>query len=691
MKISNMKIGTKLFVSFIAVIVVFVAILGYMLLNMFNLKRLEDESAGRSSDALRINEVVSEIGDIYPVAADAIINRNFADAKDEMQNIAENAQSQIDEVMTLVDTEEERQLAQDFTKNLQSYIGLIRENLLPLLESSDTVIDRARDSLMVLDIEMRIGQIYNLMADSVINRNINETHAELEVLKSKIETDLSALDEMVDTDEERSLAVRFENELAEYIAYFEGTMLPALQAGADMAGIRVMDSRLDELRNASMASIGAIEDSLNEETLEAIAAETQVREYDAQIDRARNTTINPLINIAAALEEEQLEASMKFDVIFQRVIILAAIVSAVGIIIAFILAALITRSIRNPIVLCVEVSNRLADGDLTVQIESGGKDETGQLLSAMKQMVDQLKIIVGEVQGAAGNVASGSEELSSTAQQLSQGSSQQAAAGEEVSSSMEEMGSNIQQNADNAMETEKIAQKAAQDAEESGKAVNDAVIAMKQIADKITIIEDIARQTNMLSLNASIEAARAGEHGKGFAVVAAEVGKLAARSKEAAGEISALSGTTAKAAENAGAMLNELVPNISKTAELIQEISAASAEQNNGAEQISQAITQLDQVIQQNASASEEMASTAEELASQAESLQSSVAFFKLDQRKPEHVLLTGGAEPKGGRRSEHRPKKAEETGITTVTGQIDGADPSVDETLLSESDFEDF
>jgi len=195
---------------------------------------------------------------------------------------------------------------------------------------------------------------------------------------------------------------------------------------------------------------------------------------------------------------------------------------------------------------------------------------------------------------------------------------------------MEQMSSNITQNADNAAETEKIALQASKDAEESGTAVIEAVEAMNQIAEKITIIEEIARQTNMLSLNASIEAARAGEHGKGFAVVASEVGKLAARSKDAAGEISVLSTSTATVAEKARGKLEQLLPNIRRTAELVQEITASSREQSGGTEQINSAIVQLDQIIQHNASASEEMASISDELSGQARGLESSISFFTI-------------------------------------------------------------
>ncbi len=280
---------------------------------------------------------------------------------------------------------------------------------------------------------------------------------------------------------------------------------------------------------------------------------------------------------------------------------------------------------------------RLAQGDLNVHIEPAPADgdtefvqkKFQEIAGNINSLARQLTAVVTEVKVAADNVASGSAQLSSGAESMSQGASEQAAAAEEASSSMEQMSSNIRQNADNASQTEKIAMKSAADAKAGGQAVAETVVAMKDIAAKISIIEEIARQTNLLALNAAIEAARAGEHGKGFAVVAAEVRKLAERSQKAAGEISELSSVSVEVAERAGNMLERMVPDIQRTAELVQEISAASREQDTGAEQINRAIQQLDQVIQQNAGAAEEMASTTEELTSQAEQLQSTISFFR--------------------------------------------------------------
>jgi len=309
-------------------------------------------------------------------------------------------------------------------------------------------------------------------------------------------------------------------------------------------------------------------------------------------------------------------------------IILVVMLLVAGIIFTS-LAMVIARKITLPLKEGVAIANKLTQGDLTMTIAVTSNDETGQLLAAMKNMVENLNSVVTDVKGAANNVASGSQQISAGSEQLSQGTTEQAASAEEASSSVEEMNATIKQNADNASQTEKIALKSANDALESGKAVSESVSAMKEIASKISIIEEIARQTNLLALNAAIEAARAGEHGKGFAVVASEVRKLAERSQTAAGEISRLSTSSVEVAERAGSMLTKLVPDIQKTSELVQEISASSKEQAGGADQINSAIQQLNQVIQQNAGAAEEMASTAEELSSQAEQLQGTISFFK--------------------------------------------------------------
>ncbi|MHC2379105.1 methyl-accepting chemotaxis protein [Bradyrhizobium liaoningense] len=283
-----------------------------------------------------------------------------------------------------------------------------------------------------------------------------------------------------------------------------------------------------------------------------------------------------------------------------------------------------------------DIANEIAQGNLTVEAKPLSDKDTLGL--ALERMVEKLRQIVAEALTAAQNVSAGSQELSASAEQLSQGATEQASSAEEASSSMEEMAANVKQNADNASQTEKIAAQSAKDAEASGAAVGRAGSAMQTIAEKITIVQEIARQTDLLALNAAVEAARAGEHGRGFAVVASEVRKLAERSQAAAAEIGTLSTGTVKVAQEAGAMLSKLVPDIKKTAELVEEITAACREQDVGSSQINQAIQQLDKVGQQNASASEQVSSTSEELASQAEQLQSTIAYFRIEQGGKGHA-----------------------------------------------------
>ncbi|MEO5327116.1 MAG: methyl-accepting chemotaxis protein [Magnetococcus sp. THC-1_WYH] len=309
------------------------------------------------------------------------------------------------------------------------------------------------------------------------------------------------------------------------------------------------------------------------------------------------------------------------------------------VILSFLVGMLVSNSILTPVNKLQTLISSFGGGDLVTRSSLTGTDEIGHMSQAMNAALDKLQSSFIEIKGASKQVASGSNELSGASQSLSQGAIEQAASIEETSSAMEEMVSNIQQNTDNATSTEHIAQKAAKEAEEAGGAVTEAVTAMKEIASKISIIEEIARQTNLLALNAAIEAARAGEHGKGFAVVAAEVRKLAERSQTAAGEISGLSSSSVAIAEKAGTKLIQLIPDIQRTAALVQEIAVASREQNQGANQINQAIQQMDQVIQKNAGASEEMAATSEELSAQADIMESAVAFFKVDETRTPQPL----------------------------------------------------
>lgn len=534
-----------------------------------------------------------------------------------------------------------KKLAAGFTAVIALMVGLVIYNftqLKTLQIMQDEGAQRARDGLMAEEIAALGPEMYRIIADTVINRDFQVAAKDWGEKKTETFSDMKKLAAAVDTDEEKKLFNVAEAKLSEIIALYEKKILPAAKEG---------ETKL-------------------------------IRMYDDEMDTLIDEFESPLIKIAESLAEEQKKADEVFDTSINTTIIISIILALIGALAGIIIATFITRAITLPLNAAVSIADTVARGDLTVVVGKkylDMKDEIGTLAHALQNMLVKLKEVVESVKNSAANVAAGSEQMSSSSEELSQGASEQAASVEqvsssveevsssieEVSSSLEEMTATIKQNFDNASQTEKIAAKSANDAKDGGSAVAETVKAMKEIADKVTIIQEIARQTNLLSLNASIEAARAGEHGKGFAVVASEVQKLADRSQRAAGEIGELSKKSVGVAEKAGDMLNKLVPDIQKTSELVAEISAASAEQNNGAgqinnavqqinnvvQQVNSAIQQLNGVVQQNASSAEEVASTAEELSSQSVQMQDTIGFFKIGDEAETKRLLAWQHEQK--------------------------------------------
>ncbi|OZI31496.1 methyl-accepting chemotaxis protein [Bordetella genomosp. 10] len=465
----------------------------------------------------------------------------------------------------------------------------------------------------------------------------------------------------------------------------DGRVLRGMLLATDAAELEAQKKRLAENMSVSQANMEKLQKAIVDEDAAKLVknAQDMRRGVDQNVERfmalyaqdkeaaaaflksnvlAANTASENALRALLARQVQLMDqTNAEGDAMYAETRMLVLSMAVAAVVLAILIALFITRGLIKLLGgepgYAAGILKQVAEGDLSVDVRTR-KNDSSSMMWAVKNMVGRLSQVVTEVNSSAEALAGASEEVSATAQSLSQASSEQAAGVEETSASIEQMTASIAQNTENAKVTDGMATKAAAEAAEGGEAVASTVTAMKQIAQKIGIIDDIAYQTNLLALNAAIEAARAGEHGKGFAVVAAEVRKLAERSQVAAQEIGDVAGSSVDLAERAGRLLEQMVPNIRKTSDLVQEITAASEEQSSGVSQINAAVGQLSQTTQQNASSSEELAATAEEMSSQAEQLQQAMAFFKLSGRaagapQARHKAATAvkrGAAPKPAR-----------------------------------------
>ena len=485
------------------------------------------------------------------------------------------------------------------------------------------------------------------------------------------------------------------------------------------------ESKLKKTRSDATLAVDQLQKSVKDSTIqkkisEGIALLGQLRQQSdnwtagiqqnlpaEQITEMYNQVIQTGTQLNAVLSQldESLLSSLnkdisKVDNSIHKISLNLIIFGLCIIVVSILIGLLISSSIVTPINNLVKISNCISDGDLVLSEiteeekdkVTGRNDEIGDLGRSMQRIISSLTEVISTIREAGDQVAAGSNQISATSQAVSTGASEQAASTEEISATIEQMASNIKQNADNAMATSGIAEKTVQSSTKGGEAVSQTVVAMKDIAAKISIVEDIAGNTNLLALNAAIEAARAGEAGKGFAVVASEVRKLAERSQIAAAEISELSKSSVGIAEESGSLIASVIPDIQRTAELVEEISSASREQDIGAQQINKAILQMDTVTQQNASAAEELASMSEELASQAQLLKESISFFKISekekQEQPKKMLppASTAAEPKTEKTSE-----PEQEYTKTFSTAKNGDYIPTSMSQISDEDFEEF
>jgi methyl-accepting chemotaxis protein len=497
----------------------------------------------------------------------------------------------------------------------------------------DSKISQQADEAKILTLELRRFEKDTLL--NMDNKPIMQSYQEKwKTQLAELRSVVSDLDSRVTSDSSKQLVAAMEREIASY----------ERGVAAAVAGINDGTIKTPQQGNAKVTEV-------KDEIHRMEAAATELSDKHRKI---------------MAEKEETITAFARQTALVMFTVVLITFIASTFVTIV------VSRGITRPVRAMAGHLGEMAQGggDLTKRIEIGSHDEVGQMATSFNSFVKKLEEIISEVRTSSDGIASAAAQVASSAASLSQGTSEQAASIEETTSSLEQMSASITQNAENSRQMEQMAVKGARDSEESGSAVKESVTAMKQIAEKISIIEEIAYQTNLLALNAAIEAARAGEHGRGFAVVATEVRKLAERSQTAAQEIGGLATNSVSVAERSGELLGELVPAIKKTSELVQEVSASPREQSSGVAQINKAMSSVDTVTQRNASSAEELSSTAEELAAQSEALQQLMAFFRV-----------AGEKFAGARRSVTEQKPLQHLAAAAAAGgSKKGNAPSIDQ-----------
>ncbi|MEG3637620.1 HAMP domain-containing methyl-accepting chemotaxis protein [Magnetococcus sp. PR-3] len=678
MKLQDLKIGIKLSLSFfiIAIIMLIVGMVGYLNIGQINQKTEEIVTTSplisaalemkltvqhdmqlimeflEAGDEAELNEMWQEHESAvatFDTYADAILKG----AKTPKGTIYATDNATLRRVVAQADQFHNKEFQPRLVKirdmKLQQYriAADVKQAMEQFEQSFDQIFDLTENFEVKvkehIDTQLAAGRT----AESIMDKEITWADMAMEI-KTTLALTRIRVEEMaqdLEVDATAGLIKEYDATIAEFDIWIDALLngaktIEGTIAAVDLPELRPMVEQMDSFHNGAFQGSAKKLMSLHQQNRQS---EAQLGVLDKEADgigEQMKETLTGIEREVRSLIDNNTQQARQTTASASSEILMGVIM---GVLLATLLGYVMTRHINAPLQRCREDLLAMADGDLTIEHTLDRGDELGQLLNGIGSMADKLKSVVNEVQHAAQNVSNGSHELTSSAQRLSEGASEQAASIEQTSAAMEQMAANIQQNMDSAQNTRQIAQKAAKHGAQGGESVDASVEAMKQIAEKISIIEEIARQTNLLALNAAIEAARAGEHGKGFAVVAAEVRKLAERSQLAAGEISTLSASSTEVAEQAGKIINTLVPDIQQTAQMIDGIASASAEQNQGASQVNGAIQQLDQVIQANAGAAEQMAATAEQLNAQSTTLTQAVAFFRVGHASTQQVLAING------------------------------------------------